>query len=99
MQGIKNMIELDFQKNALCSDLETVPGITRQFEKALNENRIKTSEELVGRFFMCNRDTEFFIDELQDYGLSPRAAKMCANAISEKFNKLWVHKKCTLREN
>jgi len=81
-------VERDFKRNAICSDLDTVPGIGRKDEQMLRDHGITTTDQLVGRYFMCNRDVELFIMELEDYGIQSKWAKICATAINEKFKDL-----------
>ena len=83
-----SQVARDFQKNALCSDLETVPGVGRVVIAKLKENNINTTEQLVGQFFLHNRDEIYFIEYLEDLGILNRWARECAENFTKKFHAL-----------
>jgi hypothetical protein len=64
-----SQVERNFQTNPIDSDLRTVPGLGPAGIRHLNEQNINTTEELVGRFFMCNRDELMFLEWLCDAGI------------------------------
>jgi hypothetical protein len=77
-------VRKDFVLNAVDPDLQSVPGITAtHFFTIFKPNGIETTEQLVGNFFLCNRDPVAFREFLVDIGLEADVAKL----VSEKFEK------------
>lgn len=88
MEKTVTQVERDFQKNALCSDLETVPGVSRTARDKLRENHINTTEQLVGQFFLHDRDVDYFTEFLEDLGLPNRWASLIAENLKKKLGVL-----------
>jgi predicted flap endonuclease-1-like 5' DNA nuclease len=74
-----------FQKNMINNNLRTVPGIGPMGERHLKEQGISTTEQLVGRFFLCDRDEVKFIEWLEDARIGHEIARECAENFKRKF--------------
>jgi len=78
-------IARDFQKYPINSELLTVPGISESSAQKLMTNLVNTTEQLIGQFFLRNRDEVAFIEYLEDVGVPNRWACECAENMVHKF--------------
>ena len=82
-----NRIARDFQASALPKELipGKIPGLNKNNIQTLFKNNINTVDELVGHFFLCNRDEEEFASFLKQIGMVKRDADNCAANLKTKL--------------
>jgi predicted flap endonuclease-1-like 5' DNA nuclease len=83
-----SQVARNFQTNAIDNDLKSCPGIGPAGVRHLNEQNVNTTEHLVGRFFMCDRDEVKFIEWLEDAGVKNQFARECAENFKRKFGSI-----------
>jgi len=81
----QGQVARNFQKNAIVPSLQTVPGVGPAMEKKFRVNNINTTSQLVGQFFLMERDEVRFIEWLEDLGMMSVYAAVCAEAMTRKF--------------
>ena len=83
--GTLSKFQREFQNNKIDNDLYTVPGIGPGNKKKLERHDIKTTSQLVGQFWIVDRDTTKFIEFLEDMDIRRLYARECAEAMERKF--------------
>ncbi len=83
-----NEVVRRFQAGPLHSDLFSVPGIGTAAHDKLKLAFIDTADQLVGQYFLHNRNRDSFEEYLEDLGLQPRWAKICAHNIHQRFGSM-----------
>jgi predicted flap endonuclease-1-like 5' DNA nuclease len=78
-------IARDFINNAIDPDLSTVPGLGEKAIKLLNDQGIYTTDQLVGQFFMVNRDEVEFIKFLEECGIKNQFAREVSSKMYSKL--------------
>ena len=80
----------DFQLLQLPRDLTPgqIPGIGPNGIKNLKEHNIQSVNELVGHFFLLDRDEEEFAKFLQQIGVGSQFARDCAATLKTKLGGL-----------
>mmetsp|Transcript_32420 Transcript_32420/g.69613 ORF Transcript_32420/g.69613 Transcript_32420/m.69613 type:complete len:91 (-) Transcript_32420:51-323(-) len=84
-QKSMSQVAKDFLKNALDKDLNSCPGIGKASIEKLKKVGVTTTDQLVGQFFLCNRDEVKFIEFLEDVGIQNKYARECAEKFNAKF--------------
>jgi hypothetical protein len=74
-----------FHSCPLRPDLRLVPGLDSRGIMMLSLHEIRTADQLVGVFFMCDRNQEQFLNKLVTYGIPRTQAGKCTLAVSRKF--------------
>ncbi len=82
-----SQVARDFQASALPKELipGKIPGLKANNIKILNNNGINTVDELVGHFFLTNRDEEEFAKFLELLGVAKCFANDCAANLKTKL--------------
>ena len=83
-----SQVARDFVNNAIDPDLLSVPGIGKKSVDLLNEQGIETTDELIGQFFMVNRNEVKFVDFLEQVGIPNKQARECAEKFFVKFGRI-----------
>ena len=83
----EQQVARDFQLSALPRELVPykIPGIGPANMQRLKEHNINTVDELVGHFFLTNRDEEEFAKFLQQLGIAKLFADDCAANLKNKL--------------
>ncbi len=80
-----SQVARDFLNCALDRNLESVPGIGKKSVDLLREQGIETTDQLVGQFFMTDRNEVAFIEFLESIGIANAQARECAGKFYAKF--------------
>ena len=76
----------DFQRNAIMTNLSSVPGIDTDHRVKLQRCGISTPCHLIGVFFTMDRNVQEFQNLLMNqFAFEINHATKCAHALNEKF--------------
>jgi len=78
----------EFMEHKLPSDLIQIPGILPSNIQVLSQNNMYTVDDLVGHFFLTNRDEDDFCQFLRQLGFSKYHASQCAACLKIKLGGL-----------
>lgn len=77
-----------FREQHIDQDLNSVPGLGLAAIVKLNANNLTKTDHLIGNFFLVERDEVKFIEFLEEIGINPQFARICAKAFAQKFGSL-----------
>jgi hypothetical protein len=76
-----------FLNNPLDPSLNACPGIGPNSKQRLELHGVTTANQLVGHFFLEERDPGMFTQFLCELGIPERFAQECARRINQKYGK------------
>jgi hypothetical protein len=74
-----------FHLNPIDSDLMTCPGISAKSKRLLVSAGVSTTDQLVGHYFLTNRDQVQFTHFLANCGMKWHGAMECAHQVAGKY--------------